>query len=153
MKRAAILISMAFALLPASFTARAQEVAPPNAATPPRLSLVEGQVSFSRPGAQDWAPARTNTALAAGDSIYTGPSSNAEFQVGKRAYVRVGESTHLQLTDLEPDYLQIKVTAGEASLDLRELLPGHTVELDTPNAAFTVEPATTGSMSISYRRP
>jgi uncharacterized protein DUF6600 len=139
MKRAAVLICMTVGLLLVSLTTRAQEVAPPNAATPPRLSLVEGQVSFLRPGAQDWAPARVNTALAASDSIYTGPSSNAEFQIGKRAYVRVGESTQLQITDLEPDYLQIKVTAGEASVDLRELLPGHTVEVDTPNAAFTIE--------------
>ena len=139
MRRAAVLISITLGLLWLSFAARAQEVTPPNAATPPRLSLVDGQVSFLRPGAQDWAPARMNTALAAGDSIYTGASSNAEFQIGKRAYVRVGESTQLQITDLEPDYLQIKVTAGEASVDLRELLPGHTVEVDTPNAAFTVE--------------
>jgi len=139
MNRAAILTCVGCALFLGSLTAPAQEVAPPNAATPPRLGLIEGQVSFLRPGAQDWAPARMNTALAAGDSIYTGPASNAEFQIGKRGYVRVGESTQLQLTALEPDYLQIKVTAGEASLDLRELLPGHTVEVDTPNAAFTVE--------------
>jgi hypothetical protein len=58
MKRAAVLITMTIGLLLASSTARAQEVAAPNAATPPRLSLVEGQVSFLRPGAQDWAPAR-----------------------------------------------------------------------------------------------
>ncbi len=112
MKRAAVLISMTIGLLLASFTTRAQEVVPPNAATPPRLSLVEGQVSFLRLGAQDWASARMNTALAAGDSIYTGPSSNAEFQIGKRAYVRVGESTQLQITDLELDYPQIKAAAG-----------------------------------------
>jgi hypothetical protein len=139
MKRAAVLISMTMGLLQIPYAAKAQDVGPPNVATPPRLSLVEGQVSFLRSGAQDWAPARVNTALAAGDSIYTGVSSNAEFQAGKRAYVRAGQSTQLQITGLEPDYLQIKVTAGEASVDLRELLPGHTVEVDTPNAAFTVE--------------
>lgn len=139
MQRAAISIATMVWLLCATCPTQAEEVSPPTAATPPRLSLVEGQVSFFRPGAQDWAPARVNTALAAGDSIYTGAASNAEFQIGKRAYVRLGESTQLQLSGLEPDYLQIKVTAGEASVDLRELLPGHTVEVDTPNAAFTVE--------------
>ncbi len=35
--------------------------------TPPRLSFVDGRVSFWRPGAQDWAPAQINTPLAPGD--------------------------------------------------------------------------------------
>jgi hypothetical protein len=118
---------------------RSEEVPPPNTATPPRLSLVEGQVSFWRTGAQDWTPAQPNTPLAAGDSIYTGPGSNVEFQIGPRAYVRIGEASQLQISSIEPDYVQLKLTAGEASLDLRQLLPGHTVEVDTPNAAFTVE--------------
>jgi hypothetical protein len=72
------------------------------APTPPRLSLVDGAVSFSRPGAPDWVPARVNTPLAAGDALYV---------------------------------------PGQASLDLRELPVSHTVEVDTPNAAFTIEHA------------
>jgi len=77
--------------------------------------------------------------LAGGDSIYTGPGGNAEIQIGPRAYVRVGESSQLELSDLEPDFVQVKVTAGVASLDLRQLPPGYTLEVDTPNAAYTVE--------------
>ena len=41
----------------------------------------------------------------------------------------------------EPDFLQFKVTAGYASFDLRTVEPGRTVEVDTPNAAFTIEHA------------
>ena len=33
--------------------------------TPPRLAFIDGEVSFFRPGAQDWAPASVNTPLAA----------------------------------------------------------------------------------------
>ena len=40
--------------------------------TPPRLSLTDGQVSFWRPGAQDWAAAQVNTPLAPGDALSTG---------------------------------------------------------------------------------
>ena len=36
--------------------------------TPPRLAFMNGEVSFWRPGSEDWAPAQVNTALAAGDS-------------------------------------------------------------------------------------
>jgi hypothetical protein len=107
--------------------------------TPPRLSLVDGEVSFWRNGATDWAPARTNTPLAAGDELYAGGDSNLEVQIGARAYARAGEETQLGITNLEPDYLQVRVTRGTASLDLRSLPAAHTIELDTPNAAFTIE--------------
>ena len=39
----------------------------PGGPTPPRVALVDGVVSFWRPGAEDWTPAKTNTALAEGD--------------------------------------------------------------------------------------
>src|SRR5216683_1952340 len=39
--------------------------ATPSDRTPPRLSFVDGQVSFWRPGAQDWAQAQVNTPHAA----------------------------------------------------------------------------------------
>src|SRR5947207_3077040 len=126
----------------------AQPVAPPARSasqtpqvTPSRLSYLYGDVSFWRPGAQDWAPARLNTALAPGDALYAGQKANVEIQIGPRAFVRAAEGTQIGLDNQEPDFVQLRVTAGHASLDLRELAAGQTVELDTPNAAFTVERA------------
>jgi hypothetical protein len=107
--------------------------------TPPRLSFVQGEVSFWRPGAEDWAAARINTALEAGDDLYTGAAANLEVQVGPMAFLRAGEHTEVGLEDLEPDFLQVKVTSGHAALDVRQLDPGQAIELDTPNAAVTVE--------------
>ncbi len=107
--------------------------------TPPRLSFVDGKASFWRPGAENWAPARVNTPLAEGDALYTGERANLEVQVGPRAFVRAAEKTQLGLVNIEPDFLQLKVTSGHASLDLRSVPAGHTVELDTPNAVFTIE--------------
>jgi hypothetical protein len=109
--------------------------------TPPRLAFVDGDVSFLRPGAEDWAPARANLALASGDRLYTGEGANLELQVGARAFLRAGERTELGVESHEPDFLQLRVGAGLASLDLRSLPAGHTIELDTPNAAFTIEEA------------
>jgi hypothetical protein len=107
--------------------------------TPPRLSYAEGEISFWRPGAPDWAPAQVNTALAPGDELYTGHDGNLELQVGTRAFVRAWGDTQVGLANQEPDFLQIKVTAGHVALDLRTVDAGHTVELDTPSAAFTIE--------------
>lgn len=107
--------------------------------TPPRLSLVDGETSFWRPGAEEWTVAQVNTPLAAGDQLYTAADANLEIQIAPRAYVRAGEQTQLGLFALEPDYLQLRVTDGDVSLDLRSLTAGQTYEIDTPNAAFTVE--------------
>ena len=113
---------------------------PPGAeTTPPRLSFVDGKASFWRPGAEDWAPARINTPLAEGDALYAGERANLEVQIGPRAFVRAAEKTQLGIVNIEPDFLQLKVTGGQASLDLRSVPAGHTVELDTPNAVFTIE--------------
>ena len=63
--------------------------------TPPRLSFVDGQASFWRPGAPDWVAAQTNTALAPGDELYTGSPGNVELQIGARAFVRAWAATSL----------------------------------------------------------
>jgi hypothetical protein len=109
------------------------------AATPARISYINGDVSFWRPGAAEWTLARVNTPLAPGDSLYTGPNGNVEVQIGPRAFVRAAEGTQVGLDNQEPGFVQFRVTAGRASLDLRELARSQTVELDTPNAAFTIE--------------
>ena len=113
--------------------------APASDVTPARLSYLNGEVSFWRPGAQEWTQAKVNMPLAPGDLLYTGPGGNIEVQVGPRAFVRASEGTHIGLDNQEPDFLQFRVTAGHAALDVRELAAGHAVELDTPHGAFTVE--------------
>jgi hypothetical protein len=107
--------------------------------TPPRLSFADGSVSFLRAGGDEWSPARVNTPLAAGDELFSAEGSNLELQIGARAYVRGGENTQVGLTSLEPDFLQFRLTSGHLSLDLRSLKAGQTIEVGTPNAAFTVE--------------
>jgi hypothetical protein len=124
---------------PAPPEAQAQEDAAE--ATPPRVSYLHGEVSFWRPGAQDWAPATLNMPLAPGDVLYTGPAGNVEVQVGPRAFVRAAYGAQLGLDNQEPDFVQLRVTSGYAAVDLRELAPGHAVELDTPGAAFTMDRA------------
>jgi hypothetical protein len=110
--------------------------------TPPRLSYVHGgEVSFWRPGAEDWTPARVNTPLAPGDVLYAGRGTTIEIQVGPRAFLRAAEGTQIGLDDQDDDLVQFRVTAGHVGMDVREMPPGQAVELATPNAAFTVERA------------
>jgi len=135
--RRVILFTLAFGVLTA-IAAAAQTAID---RMPPRLSFADGQVSFWRPGAQDWAQAQINTPLAPGDELYTGSPGNLELQIGSRAFVRGWANTQIGLANQEPSFLQFKVTTGSASFDLRTLEPGTTVEVATPNAAFTIEHA------------
>jgi hypothetical protein len=109
------------------------------APTPARLSYVNGDVSFWRPGGEDWAPAQVNTPLAAGDQLYTGNRGNLEVQIDSRSFVRAWGDSQLGVENHEADFLQIKVASGHVSFDLRALEGGRTVEVDTPSAAFTIE--------------
>jgi hypothetical protein len=108
-------------------------------ATPPRVSYMAGEVSFWRPGAQDWTPAQLNTPLAPGDVLYAAQGASVEIQAGPGAFVRATDGTQIGLDNQEPDFTQFRVTAGHAALDLRQLAPGSIIELDTPNATFTIE--------------
>jgi hypothetical protein len=135
---AALLALAPTALVP---SARAQDEPDPAEfeRTPPRLSFTDGEVSFLRAGAEDWTPAQVNMPLANGDQLYTGSSANIELQVGTRAFVRAGEDTQLGITSVEPDFVQFRVLNGHASVDVRSLKVGSTIELDTPHGAFTIE--------------
>lgn len=136
-----LILTAGLSLALSGFSAGAQEYEREAGPTPPRLSLIIGEASFWRPGAEDWVQARLNLPLAAGDALYTGPTASAELQIGARAFVRMDERTQVELTGLEPDYLQFSVVAGRASFDLRTLRAGQSIEVDTPRAAFTLERA------------
>ena len=109
--------------------------------TPPRLSFLDGDVSYFRPGADDWVAAQINTALSAGDSLYAGDGGNLEVEIGTRAYVRAGSGTQLGIESLETGYLQLRVPAGHAAVDLRRIPEGQEIEVDTPNGAFLISHA------------
>ena len=104
--------------------------------TPPRLALVEGDVSFWRPGAGDWESAQVNVPLAPGDALAT-RDGRLELQIGSGSFARAGEASQLRVKSLEPDFLQLDVTQGSVVLDLRQLASGFVVEVDTPSARFT----------------
>lgn len=108
-------------------------------ATPPRLSFVDGQVSFWRPGTEDWVDAQINTPLAPGDQLWAGPDGNLELQVGARAFVRGGAEARIILDRREPDFLEFKVSAGTVALDMRQIEPGRMVVVETPQGSFNIE--------------
>src|SRR5262245_40991000 len=110
--------------------------------TPPRLAYTHGEVSFWRAGAPEWSPAQVNTPLAPGDRLYAAPGGTLELQIGARAFVRASggqAGAEIGLDSHEPNYLQLSATSGTVALDIRELPPGYTLEVNTPEGVLTIE--------------
>lgn len=80
-------------------------------ATPARVSYLYGEVSFRRPEADGWAPARLNTPLAPGDAFYTGQGGNVEIQIEPRAFVRAGDGRRSASTPRSPTSSSRQLTA------------------------------------------
>ncbi|MDA8127893.1 MAG: FecR domain-containing protein [Betaproteobacteria bacterium] len=106
--------------------------------TPPRLSFIDGDVSYWRPGADDWAEAQPNLALAAGDAFYAGDGGRLEVQFGARNFARADEGSELSLTAQDERAIRFKLTRGRASFDIGGLAAGDTVEVSTPDAVFAI---------------
>lgn len=133
-------LSVFVLLAMSSVVALAQIEDQKSAVNPLRLSYFNGSVSFWRLGAEDWVEARINTPLTAGDALYVGKNAELELQAEGRAFIRADDYTQITLANQTPDFLQLKVTSGRVSLDLRTLpSSGYTVEVDTPNAVFTID--------------
>ena len=136
-----ILFLMSFCtLLIGQAVAASPEYDESHAINPLRLSYINGNVSFSRYGAPDWVAARVNTPIAAGDSIYTADHSELELQTESRSYIRADDNTQLTVVNQTQDFLQLKITSGLISLDLRSVpTAGYSIEIDTPNAVFMID--------------
>ena len=105
---------------------------------PARLGVAEGQVSFWRPGAEKWEPARINTALVAGDAIHTGADGTAEMQIGGRDFARLTANTRIDIVAFDARAARFRVASGLASFDLRSATMDRLITVDTANAAILV---------------
>ena len=101
-----------------------------------RLSDFSGAVSFAPAGSDDWAGATLNRPFTTGDRLWSDQGSRSELHVGSTA-LRLGQNTGATLVDLDDRNTQVKLTQGALSVRVRALPPDQTIEIDTPNLAFT----------------
>jgi hypothetical protein len=123
------------ALLLAPNRAAADDDDPPGRVA--RLSFVRGQVSFSPSGTDDWVSAVVNRPITTGDKLWTDRDSRAELHIGS-AVVRLSEQSGFSFLDLNDRITQIRLTEGTLSLRVRRMAQDETIEVDTPNLAFSV---------------
>ena len=105
-----------------------------------RIAVVEGTASYARgDDPENWQPANPNVPLTIGDRLYAGARSRAELQIEGGNYARIGSATDLAVLNLTDDTKQFAVKSGVASFQIRSLDENDVFEIDTPNAAVTIE--------------
>jgi len=102
-----------------------------------RLSYTQGQVSFSPSGTDDWVSAVLNRPITIGDKLWTDNLARAELQVGSAA-IRLGDQTGFSFLNLDDRVMQIRLTEGTIGLRVRRMEQDETIEVDTPNLAFSI---------------
>jgi hypothetical protein len=103
-----------------------------------RMNYAQGSVSFQPGGEGDWIDAVPNRPLTTGDNLWTDKNSRAELHVGSTA-IRLSSETSLTFLELDDRVLQLRLAQGSALLRVHHLDDDDTVEIDTPNLAFTVQ--------------
>ncbi|MEZ0601414.1 DUF6600 domain-containing protein [Paraburkholderia sp. IW21] len=138
-----LIAGAAFLLAAQATLAQEAAQAPPGAFTqntdPPgrvaRLNYTAGTVTTEPAGATDWSYAQINRPLTTGDQLWNDQNARSELHIGSTA-VRLGSSTSLDLLNLDDNSAQLKVAQGTLSARVRELSPGSSYEIDTPNLAL-----------------
>ena len=105
-----------------------------------RISYIDGSASFARGDDPDnWQAADRNVPMTNGDRVYTGNRGRLELQIHGGSFVRLGTQTDLTALNLTDDTKQFSVQGGVASFQVRRLSQDEIFEIDTPNAAITID--------------
>jgi Family of unknown function (DUF6600) len=116
-------------------------VAAPPAGDPPsrvaRVSDVTGTVSFQPSGDTTWSLVSVNYPLTTGDRLYADRGARAELQVGSFA-LRLSEATDLTVSNLGDQFAQFGLTEGTLRVTVYDLVPGDSIEIDTPRGAIAL---------------
>jgi len=131
-----VLAAILFALtLFAAKPATADDDDPPTRVA--RLSYINGEVSFSPSGTDDWVGAVVNRPITTGDKLWIDQNSRAELHVGSAA-IRLAGQTGFSFLNLDDRMMQIRLTEGTINLRVFRLGDNESIEVDTPNLAFSV---------------
>ncbi|MEO8056057.1 MAG: DUF6600 domain-containing protein, partial [Acidobacteriota bacterium] len=132
----AVILSALFVAIAAAPTARAQQDFRQTVA---RVAFVQGEGSFQRgDDPESWQPLAINVPMTIGDRVWTGASGRLELQApGFRAFV--APRTELTALNLTEDVQQYSVAQGTATFRVTSMDDEDELEIDTPNAAISLE--------------
>lgn len=102
---------------------------------------ISGGVSYGRGGdAEGWRPASVGLPVATGDRLYAARGGRLELDSAGFA-IHLASATGLEALELTDDVQRFYVWGGSASFLVRQLTPGQSFGVDSPNARVTLERA------------
>lgn len=120
----------------ASSSRAAPIVDPPNRVA--RLGYIDGEVTIAPAGTEEWAEAALNRPLTSGDRLWVEDKGRAELQIGSAAVFLDGD-TGFGFIELDDGVLQASLTEGAATVRVRRLAEGETVQIETPHATVVLK--------------
>jgi hypothetical protein len=98
-----------------------------------RLGYKDGEVTVAPAGTEEWAEAVLNRPLTTGDRVWVEDGGRAELQMGSAAVYLDGD-TGFGLIELDDNVMQSSLTEGAATVRIRRLAEGETVQVETPHS-------------------
>lgn len=102
-----------------------------------RLGYVDGEVTVAPAGTDEWAEAVLNRPLTSGDRVWVESGGRAELQIGSAAVYLDGD-TGFGFIELDDGVLQASLTEGSATLRIRRLAEGETLQVETPHSTVVL---------------
>ena len=98
-----------------------------------RLGYIDGDVTIAPAGTDEWADAALNRPLTSGDRLWVEDKGRAELQIGSAAVYLDGD-TGFGFIELDDGVLQASLTEGVATIRVRRLAQGETIQIETPHS-------------------
>ena len=115
--------------------AQQQEVDPPGRVA--NLTQRHGSIVFAPDGEQEWLELPQNRPLTSGDRVWSDNGARAEIHLGSATLHLAGES-HVGIDTLDDNAAQFILAQGSMNARVRELAPGESFEIGTPNVGLRV---------------
>jgi len=105
-----------------------------------RVAAVDGEVSYARgDDPDDWQAADPNVPMTLGDRVYTGSGGRLELELHGGDVIRLGSGTDLTALNMTEQTRQFALKSGVGMFLVRDVGPDELFEVDSPNAAITLE--------------
>jgi hypothetical protein len=102
-----------------------------------RLGHIDGEVTIAPAGTEEWAEAALNRPLTSGDRLWVESRGRAELQIGSAAVYLDGD-TGFGFIELDDGVLQATLTEGAATVRVRRLAEGETIQIETPHSTVVL---------------
>ena len=128
MKQIILMFLIAFLAIPALALA--------GVISPARVLLVDGDIMFRSPDADEWLPASVNTPLDEGDAIWAPDGSRTEIQLADGTVVRLDSGAQLDFIAIEEGFTHLHLASGRLYLRTAQSAGKNPLQVDADDTTI-----------------